>query len=52
MVFYVGADDLFEFAGAAWDVVKLLDVDSVGYGGGGTVNNLAQIPAGDRQPSA
>ena len=39
MVFYVGADDLFEFAGAAWDVVKLLDVDSVGYGGGAGVTD-------------
>ena len=34
MVFYVGADGFFEFAGAAWDVVELLGVHGVGYGGG------------------
>lgn len=39
MVFYVGADGFFEFAGAAWDVVELLDVDSVGYGGGAGVTD-------------
>lgn len=33
MVFYVGADGLFEFAGAAWDVVELLGVHGAGYGG-------------------